>query len=161
MNEFWNLDPIYKGFDDPRFEEDLSALKSKVEEVSAFAASLEQQEPLEGLRRGIAYREKISYLANKLGLYASLRQEADSRDTAAASQLGRVMALYSTVAAPFAAFKDWASKLPNLMELVMADEKLKNYEFMFRNILNDYADVVDVTEFIKGNHNQKKEECTC
>ena len=30
MNEVWNLDPIYKGFDDPAFEEDLAALKEKV-----------------------------------------------------------------------------------------------------------------------------------
>ena len=27
MNEVWNLDPIYKGFDDPAFEQDLNALK--------------------------------------------------------------------------------------------------------------------------------------
>jgi len=38
------------------------------------------------------------------------------------------------VAAPFAAFKDWASKLPNLMELVEADENLKDYTFLFKNM---------------------------
>lgn len=32
-------------------------------------------------------------------------------------------------------------------------------EYMFRNILGDYADMVDETEFLKGNHNQIKEEC--
>ena len=46
-----------------------------------------------------------------------------------------------------------------LIEQLFRDGKIP--EFMFRNILNDYADIVDVTEFIKGNHNQKKEECTC
>ena len=46
-----------------------------------------------------------------------------------------------------------------LIEQLFTDGKIP--EFMFRNILNDYADIVDVTEFIKGNHNQKKEECTC
>ena len=30
MNEFWNLDPIYKGFDDPAFALDLETLKQKV-----------------------------------------------------------------------------------------------------------------------------------
>ena len=45
------------------------------------------------------------------------------------------------------------------IEQLFRDGKIP--EFMFRNILNDYADIVDVTEFIKGNHNQKKEECTC
>ena len=28
MNEFWNLDPIYKGFDDPAFEADMQEMKS-------------------------------------------------------------------------------------------------------------------------------------
>ena len=46
-----------------------------------------------------------------------------------------------------------------LIEQLYRDNKIP--EFMFRNILNDYADIVDVTEFIKGNHNQKKEEYTC
>ena len=30
MNECWNLNPIYTGFDDPRFEEDLQALRRTV-----------------------------------------------------------------------------------------------------------------------------------
>ena len=29
MNEVWNLDPLYKGFDDPAFEADLNAAKEK------------------------------------------------------------------------------------------------------------------------------------
>ena len=40
MNEFWNLDPIYLGFEDPRFEEDLTKLKQTVAEAEAFAAAL-------------------------------------------------------------------------------------------------------------------------
>jgi pepF/M3 family oligoendopeptidase len=48
--------------------------------------------------------------------------------------MGRVMALYSNVAAPFAAFKEWATKLPNLMELVEKDEQLKDYTFLFHNM---------------------------
>ena len=45
-----------------------------------------------------------------------------------------VMAVVSSLAAPQAAFKDWASKLPNLMELVTGDEMLKEYTFLFENI---------------------------
>ena len=46
-----------------------------------------------------------------------------------------------------------------LIEQLYRDNKIP--EFMFHNILADYAGIVDVSEFIKGNHNQKKEECTC
>ena len=54
---------------------------------------------------------------------------------------------------------DYCFAALKLIEQLFRDCKIP--EFMFRNILNDYADIVDVTEFIKGNHNQKKEECTC
>ena len=33
MNEVWNLDPIYKGFDDPAFEADLASAKEEIEKA--------------------------------------------------------------------------------------------------------------------------------
>ena len=134
MNEVWNLDPIYKGFDDPAFEADLNAGKEKLEEFAAFAAGLADMEPADALRKGIALQEQIEALVSKLGLYASLRQSANTRDPEASSQLGRLMAIYSSAAAPDAAFREWLSKLPNLMELAEADEELKEYRFMLSKI---------------------------
>ena len=134
MNERWNLDPIYKGFDDPAFEQDLTALKEKAAEFTAFAAALAQTEPLEGLRAGIRFQEQLTELTMKLAEYASLRQSADSRDPEAGSQMGRVMAVYSSIAGPDAAFKDWAAKLPELMTLVDSDDCLKDYRFLFEKM---------------------------
>ena len=134
MNEFWNLDPIYSGFEDPQFALDLTALKEKVAEAAGFAAGLETMDPIEGLRRGIALEERVQELANKLGEYASLRQSANTRDAEAGSRLGQVMSVISGFAAPMAAFEAWAAKLPGLMELVEGDEKLKDYAFLFANM---------------------------
>ena len=134
MNEVWNLDPIYKGFDDPAFESDLSALKEKVAAFVTFTENLAETDPAEGLRSGIAQQEAIEELGMKLAGYASLRQSADTKNPEAGSQMGRVMSVFSNLAAPNAAFEDWASKLPNLMELVMADETLRDYEFLFSNM---------------------------
>ena len=44
MNEVWNLDVIYKGFDDPAFEQDLTLLKEKAEAYTAFAADIANAE---------------------------------------------------------------------------------------------------------------------
>ena len=57
MNERWNLDPIYPGFDDPVFEEDMAALKTEVEKITAFVDSLPTAVPLDGLKTGIALQE--------------------------------------------------------------------------------------------------------
>lgn len=44
-----------------------------------------------------------------------------------------------------------------LIEQLYKDGKIPN--FMYRNILNEYADIVDVTAFVIGNSN-KREEAT-
>ena len=134
MNERWNLDPIYPGFDDPAFDADMTALKAEVENIVVFSEGLSAMDPLEGLKKGIALQERFFELVSKLAGYASLRQAADTRDPEAGSRMGQIMQLYSAVAAPFAAFKDWAAKLSDLMELVKADEDLKDYTFMFENM---------------------------
>ncbi len=134
MNEVWNLDPIYKGFDDPAFEQDLNMLKEQVAAFNAFTGKIESVDSIDALRQGIDFEEKIGLLVEKLAGYASLRQAASTKDPEPASQMGRVLAVYSTLAGPEAAFKDWASKLPNLMELVDSDENLKDYHFLFANM---------------------------
>ena len=134
MNKTWNLDPIYKGFDDPAFDADMQALKGKVEEIVAFAAQLPALGAPEGLTRGIALQEQFIDLVSKLAGYASLRQSANTRDPEAGSKMGQVMQLYSGVAAPLAAWNDWVSKLPNLQELVVNDENLQDYAFLFKNL---------------------------
>ncbi len=134
MNEVWNLDPIYKGFDDPAFAQDMQALRQKVGQIVTFAQTLETVPAQQGLRTGIRLEEEATALANKLAGYASLRQSTNTRDPQAGSQMGQVMAILSGVAAPQAAFRAWASKLPDLMELVKADEQLQEYEYLFENI---------------------------
>ena len=139
MNEVWNLDPIYKGFEDPAFENDMAKLKEAVAEINDFAAKLPEIEPAEGLRRGIALQEAFSDLISKLAGYASLRQAANTLDPTAGSHMGRVMSLYSGVAAAFATFKEWATKLPDLMELVASDDSLKDYTFLFQSMKKSSA----------------------
>ena len=131
MNEVWNLDPIYRGFEDPAFEADLAALKEKIAAFAAFTETLADLDVVLGLEDGIRQQDDITSLAQKIGLYASLRQAANTRDTTATSQMGRLLGLISDTAVPQAAFKDWAAKIPNLMELVRGNAYLKDYEFFF------------------------------
>ena len=134
MYDVWNLDNIYQGFTDPRFEADLAEGTAKIDALAALTAVLADRDPLEGLKEGIALLEDITALAQKLAMYASLRQYADTRDTEAQSQMGRIMGLFSGSAAPEAAFQAWAASLPDLMELIEKDEVLRQYRFLFENI---------------------------
>ncbi len=134
MNDVWNLEPIFKGFDDPAFAADMAALKNLTEKIQALAEQLSAMEGIQGLKQGIALQEQFSELIGKLAGYASLRQAANTRDPEAGSRMGQVMQLYSSVAAPFAAWKDWAAKVDNLQELVAGDADLRDYAFLFKNL---------------------------
>jgi len=134
MNGFWDLSPIYRGFDDPQFALDLEKLKQTAAQSKALADALAGMEPLEGLRRGIALQEEAVELGDKLANFAMLRQSVNTRDGEAGSSLGRVMRVLSDFAAPQASFEAWAAGLPNLMELVAGDEMLKDYTFLFANM---------------------------
>ena len=135
MNKTWNLDPIYKGFSDPVFASDMQALEETICAFEAFTKTLSGEEDcLSALHGGISLQEKFSALVEKLATYTSLRQAANTRDPEPGSQMGRILALYSKIAAPQAAFETWASGQEDLLELVQQDEKLQDYTFLFENI---------------------------
>ena len=134
MNEVWNLAPIYRGFDDPAFDRDMTELKDAVAEFASWTQKLEQIEPLEGLKDGIGHQEKLYTMGGKLVEYCMLRQSADTTDPEAGSRLGQIMASISSIAGPQAAFQEWASKLPDLMALVASDEVLSAYTFLFETM---------------------------
>ena len=135
MNKTWNLDPIYKGFSDPAFASDMQALEETIGKFDAFVKTLpEKADRLSGLQEGISLQETLSSLVEKLATYANLCQAANTKDPEPGSQMGRILALYSKIAAPQAAFETWASGMENLMELVQQNEKLRDYTFLFENM---------------------------
>lgn len=137
MNEVWNLDVIYRGFDDPAFAADMKKLEKLVKDYAAFAGELVGQTPLDGLKKGIALEEALTVLTAKLGEYASLRQSVNTRDAEAGSRLGQVMQRISGAAGAQAQWREWVSNIPDLMVLVAGDETLKDYTFLFERLLRN------------------------
>ena len=137
MKDTWNLDVIYRGFDDPAFAADLQAMQDVVKNFAVFAEGLEELDTLEGLRQGIAWEEKLVLLGRKLAFYAQLRQSVNTRDSECGSRLGQVLQLFSAAAGAEAAWKQWAANREDLMEAVSRDEVLKEYTFLFENLKKD------------------------
>ena len=112
MNERWNLDSLYRGFDDPQFTQDLQSLTQACTRFASLTGSLEDMAPAAALRQGIDLLEEINTLGNSLVEFASLRQSADTGDSEAASALGQVLAVFSQTAGPNARFQAYAAALP-------------------------------------------------
>ena len=135
MNEVWNLDRIYQGYEDPAFGADLQQLRDLAAEYNAFAGKLNTVDTLSGLKEGISWQEKLTALALKLFGYAQLRQSTDTRDSQSGSYIGQIMQILSTTAGAEAAWKTWAAKQDNLMDTVREDADLREYTFLFENLL--------------------------
>ena len=134
MKDVWNLDRIYKGFEDPAFAADMDTLRALVKQYNAFAEGLESMEALAGLRQGIELEEKLMQLFMKLISYAQLRQSVSTRDSECGSRLGQILQLLSAIAGAEATWKAWAAKQEGLMDMVANDELLKEYTFRFENL---------------------------
>ena len=105
MNDRWDLEPIYKGFEDPAFEEDLKKLGNLVEEMKTLSQGLEAAEPVEALVEGIRIQEELTDLVGRLTAYPSLRQAANTGDDEAASAMGRIRGFTATQPAPELLFR--------------------------------------------------------
>ena len=100
MNERWDLTPIYTGLEAPEFAADLEKLDETVKSLEAFAKKLPRQDHKAALPEALDLEEQLVKLVNKLAGYASLEQSADTRNSAAMSAMGRVIALDAASAAP-------------------------------------------------------------
>ena len=129
MNECWNLNPIYTGFDDPRFEEDLQALRRTVRDLEKLTQHL-TGDSAALLKRGLTLQEQLQELAEKLLCYAELRQAACTTDAEAGSKIGKIMGVYSDSAAPVAVFEGWLAAIPDLDSLIASDPLFEEYRFI-------------------------------
>ena len=129
MHYEWNLDPIYHGFDDPQYDADMESLRRQVELLTQLPGRLPGMEPAQGLREGLTILENLEQTAQKLALYAELRQSTDTKNPEASSKMGQIMTIYSAAAAPQAAFQAWAAGL-DIQALTQSDDMLKDYTFL-------------------------------
>ena len=98
MNYEWNLDSIYHGFDDPQYDADMAFLRRQVELFTLLSGKLPGMDPRQGLREGLAILEAMEQTAQKLALYAELRQSTDTKNPEASSKMGQIMTIYSAAA---------------------------------------------------------------
>ena len=134
MQYTWDITPLYKGFDDPVFLEDVEQLRIKADQLVAFAEKLDSIDPLEGLKGGTALLEELALLTDRLPVYCRLRLATKISDPEATAWQGKLSAIAATYAGAEASFKLWAGNLPNLETLLEQDDILKEYKFLYTQL---------------------------
>ena len=59
MNSEWSLDVLYKGFDDPKFSEDLTSFEKKAKELDEISKTLSHENEKEDLIRIVKALEEF------------------------------------------------------------------------------------------------------
>jgi len=146
MNEKWSLNALYTGFDAPEYKQDFEAVQQLCREIQEFAAGLGSKTPLETVRGYLQLNEKTSLVGQKIGVYAFLRQAANTGDAEARTQSGRLMAVLSEIAPAQAAVEGYIAGLENLEALIPQDALLTEYAYYLHNIKKNAAHLLKPSE---------------
>ena len=133
----WNLDILYTGFDTEEFKNDLARLEEIIPEFAQVAEKSAELSSAEFLTKYVKINEEMSELIEKLAIYANLRYSANTRDTDAASMLGRIMQTISMTAAPSAVIEKAISEIENLEEVIDNTPALHEFKYLLTNVKRD------------------------
>ncbi len=137
MNYEWDLSMLYSDFDSREFNDDVSALSSAISETNALAVEAESMVHSELIKKFIALSESINMYARKLIIYSNLRYSANTADTAATSNIGKIMGMLSDVSAPDAKISKIIAGYSDLDEIIDTDVSLSEYRYLLNNIRRD------------------------
>ena len=135
MKETWSLDNIYKGYDDPKYIEDEKKLDEVIEEMNNFNIQDDDKANLSGI---IDLFERQYKLVYQMSLYNELRQSVNCEDNEAISKGGILSQKTSSTSKCETRLKNYIASLENLEDLISSDDKLKEYEYLLKNIKEDH-----------------------
>ena len=133
----WDLTILYNGFDTEEYKNDMTKMEELVGEYTLLAEKVNTLCAAELLTKYVKLSESLSEVTEKLGIYASLRTSANTRDSEAASMLGRLYATTSATAAPTAIIEKAISEIENLEEVVDSTPVLSEFKYLIMNIKRD------------------------
>lgn len=130
----WNIEKIYKSSND--FEKDFEALKKEAPKLKGFEGKLNDPK---NILEYLKYSEKMNRLAEKLYVYAHLKSDEDTANNenqARMSKIDSYMADFSSYSAYFVP-EILSLGEEYIMKAMEEVPELKNYEFLFRDILKE------------------------
>ena len=137
MEKTWDLTILYKGFDDPEFNRDTEALALAIEGIKSLADKAQTLSHAELLKKYVSVSLDLTHNANKLIIYSNLRYSANTADTAAASNIGKFMAMLSSIAAASAKLSKIIAGYDDLEEIIDSEPSLAEHKYSLTNIKRD------------------------
>lgn len=133
MNSEWSLDVLYKGFDDPKFSEDLISFEKKAKELDEFSKTLSHENEKEDLLKIVKGLEEFELLEKHLSCFGFLSQSTNTANTKAAAAIDKVATIASTASKAMAVFSRYISDMKDLNSYLDCPE-LCEYKYFLNDI---------------------------
>lgn len=132
----WNLDALYKGYDDPNFIKDFDLMKNLYEEIPTLLQNMESFDDKDVVIEGLKTLETITDYTYRLKMYAQLRLAVDSNETDNTKWANTTLNLASSLKTYENALLDKILEAPCLKEMIETDAFVHQYKFILLEQLN-------------------------
>ena len=131
MEMTWDLEIMYKGYEDPKYKEDFEKVFELIKKINDLSTRLDINKAKECIEESLLLEEKTEILLSELFSYSSLRSSTNVNDYQAMGEMGKLqIALQDTVAASVA-FSKFLLEV-DLDELAKESELIKTYLFKLK-----------------------------
>lgn len=128
MDYKWSLDALYKGYQDPNYQKDLSIYKELSTSLLQYIETMNESES--SIKEGIELLEKEYDYGYRLKMYSLLIQTMDSTNKDALSELQNISSLQSS-------YSSLITKIQNHLGLVSihsTDPLIQEYEYYLQGL---------------------------
>ncbi|MBM7452820.1 pepF/M3 family oligoendopeptidase [Acholeplasma morum] len=124
----WNLDDLYKGFDES-YLKDIKKAESLLEDYKKLVESMDQYSTLEFLEAYLLKQEEIELIAHSLYAFASLTTSTDVTNQEALGYLSKLQQLFSSVTKENVMISRWIKDV-DLDALGHQSDLIKQYHYV-------------------------------
>lgn len=132
MNMTWDLDVLYKGYDDPKYQSDFQKVDILIKKIQEACAQLNIDNAKECIENELKLEEEFNSLILELYTYSSLRSSTNVNDTEALMQMAKLSILLNETVGCGVAFQQFLLKV-DLDKLASESDLIKTYLFILKN----------------------------
>ncbi|MEG2506313.1 MAG: M3 family oligoendopeptidase [Longicatena sp.] len=133
----WSLEQLYKGYDDPAFQNDFKDFDKAIEKCNQLAASLTHDNEVETLEKILSYLEEYKLKEMKLFSYVELRESCDTTDSQTVSYVNQIIQKISGLSKTNAKFNRYIAEVDNLETYISEHKSLQEYSYLLSETKKD------------------------
>lgn len=128
MNKY-NLDVLYKGYDDPKFTQDFESLIATCENMNAYCTNLEVKNQKETVKKILKLNEKLADISSDINHFLALKLAVNTSDKNAINYNDKLNQILSSITKTATRFDKYIIDCSDLESMIAEDEYLKKHEY--------------------------------